>query len=213
MRKMTRSAAAIAVGMAAVGSVALAAPASASSYQLAEEPACAANYFTSSQKWEINWGNQTTDTKAEWSSIDFGGLTYIDPQYADKTPAAELAAIDAYNNDAAHPERLTNDNAAYHWWYVSRDMAQNGATLVLGFADGDIVSGEATVGSDHCPAVRWTHYNAAGNVVQQLTPATYPDVPLPPKPEIPAADDGAGADGGPLGSLGSLSGLFGSLGS
>lgn len=177
--------------------------------QLQPEPGCSNNYFTSTEKWEINWGDQYSDDGGPtYSTIDFGGLTYINPG-TDKTPSEELQAIRDYNNDPDHPSRKTNTNAAYHWWYPSRDMVTNDAELVLGFEDGTVITGEASVGSDGCPAVRWVQYaDDSDNVEKIITPDTYQGPSVQPKPEIPA--EGGNGRNNLLGSLGSLD-FFGSL--
>lgn len=143
---------------------------------------CGANYIESTDKWEISWGHQHTyDGVAKWTSDDFGGLVYIDPGSA-KTPEEELAAIRAFDEDK------TTRNSHYHWWYVSRDMVNNGATTVLEFADNVTVTGVVAVGTDGCPSVEWT-------LVETVTPGTFP-VP----DETPSAPTGSLSF---LGSLGS----------
>lgn len=153
------------------------------------------NYFVSTQAWEINWGRQYTDQRfvaaEHWDSGDFGGLTYIDPQYADKTPAEELAAVKAYD---ANPDY----KQPYHWWYPSRQMVSDGAQLTLGFEDGDVILGEVMVGSDKCPSVRWTHFPPEGEP-ETIEPESFPaGAPDPVKPVIPSESES------PTGSLGSL---------
>ena len=175
------------LGSAGLGS---AAPAYTSPHKLAENPGetCAQNYFESTEKWEINWGFQHSDTAKGWTSDSFGGLTYIDPQYATKTPAQELAIIQAA------------DKAAYQW-YPSVDMVSNGAELTLGFEDGDVILGEVLVGNDNCPSVRWTHFPADGSEADTTTPDDFPEgAPAPTKPAIPSDS----ATDSPFGSLGSL---------
>ncbi|GAA4824099.1 hypothetical protein [Tomitella cavernea] len=199
----------ISAAVAAFAATALALPAAAASFELAPEPApyddsyvCDAGYFSSTQKWEVSWGNQYDYAGSpEYSSTDFGGLTYIDPQYTGKTASDELQKIENYNSDK------TSRNAAYHWWYPSREMVKDGSKLVLGFEDGTVISGEATVGNGHCPSIRWIQYNADGTVAAERTPSTYPVAPLPPKPEIPT-DSGGEPPSLPFGSLGSLGSLF-----
>lgn len=140
------------------------------------------NYFTDTEKWEINWGQQYTDQGvATYTSADYGGLTYIDPDSL-KTPEEELAGIKAHD---AKPT-VTTRNAHYHWWYVSRDMVNNGATTVLKFKDDVTVVGEVAVGTDGCPSVKWTF-------TEVTTPDTFPAEPAP--------------NPSPLGSLGSLGSL------
>lgn len=151
------------------------------------------NYSTTHRVWEINWGFQYTDQRFvandHWDSGDFGGLTYVDPQYADKTPAEELAAIRAYDDNP-------NYSQPYHWWYPSRDMVTNGAELTLAFEDGDLILGEVMVGSDDCPSVRWTYYPADGDP-ETTVPETFPEgAPAPTRPVLPSDT--------PTGSLGSL---------
>lgn len=172
------------LGSTALGSLA---PAYTSPHTLDETPgACSQNYIPSTKKWEINWGFQHTDTGNDWNSDSFGGLTYIDSQYANKTPEQELAKI----NESSTP--------AYQW-YPTRDMVSNGAQLTLGFEDGDVILGEALVGSDSCPSVRWTHFPAEGDPVTE-TPEDFPaDAPDPTKPALPS-------DSSPMGSLSSLFG-------
>lgn len=159
-----------------------------SPHELADEPGCSENYFTTTKKWEINWGQQTTltDPAKLRTSESFGGLTYIDAQYPNKTPADELAIVKA------------SEKPVYQW-YPSRDMVSNGAELTLGFEDGTVMLGEVMVGSDSCPSVRWTEYPAEGEAVTD-TPDTFPtEAPDPTKPEIPSDS-----------STGSLGSLFGS---
>lgn len=151
------------------------------------------NYSVNAQVWEINWGKQYTDQRFvaadDWDSGDFGGLTYIDPQYADQTPAEELDAVRAYdaNTDWSQP---------YHWWYPSRQMVSDGAELTLVFEEGDVILGEVMVGSDQCPSVRWTHFPAEGEP-DTTVPESFPaGAPEPTKPVIPSES--------PTGSLGSL---------
>ncbi len=185
-------------------------PASADPFELAPAPdpyvkadyVCAANYFPSSQSWEVSWGGKISGG-LKWSSISFDGITYIDPGKAGKTPAGELAAIHAY--DAEHGG--TKLNTAYHWWYPSFDMVTNEAKVVIGFKDGDVILGQTKVGNDNCPSVRWIHYSPAGDILESAPPATYPTPgdPLPVKPIIRSDSDSS-----PFGSLGSLSMLFGS---
>lgn len=149
-------------------------PLSAASAQAAPTPLkpgaeCAGgeNYFESTQKWEINWGDQYTDQGvATYTSADYGGLTYIDPGTL-KTPEEELAAI------RTHDETKTTRNSHYHWWYVSRDMVTNGATTVLKFKDDVTVTGVVAVGTDGCPSVQWTF-------ARTTTPGTFPDPVNPP---------------------------------
>ena len=137
------------------------------------------NYFEDTEKWEINWGDQYSDQGvATYTSDDYGGLTYIDPGSL-KTPEEELAAI------RAHDANKTTRNSHYHWWYVSRDMVSNGATTVLKFKDDVTVTGEVAVGTDGCPAVKWTYS-------ETTTPPTFPAPQAPPAPS------------GSLGFLGSL---------
>lgn len=172
------------LGSATLGSLA---PAFASPYELAENPAetCGENYFESTEKWEINWGMQHTDTGQKWTSDDFGGLTYIDPQYATKTPAEELEAI--------------NNAGGGYQWYPSEDMVSDGAALTLEFEEGDVILGEAMVGSDNCPSIRWTHFPDDGEV-EVTTPDDFPEeAPDPVKPALPSDS-----------TSGSLGSLFGS---
>ncbi len=150
------------------------------------------DYSVTAQVWEINWGFQYTDQRFvaadHWDSGDFGGLTYIDSQ-SDKTPAEELAAVKAYDDNPAYTQQ-------YHWWYPSRDTVSKGGELTLGFKDGDVILGEVMVGSDQCPSVRWTHFPPEGDPVT-TTPASFPaGAPAPTKPVIPSDS--------PVGSLGSL---------
>lgn len=154
------------------------------------------NYFVNDQMWEINWGWQYTDQRfvaaEHWDSKDFGGLTYIDSQYSDKTPAEELKDIREY--EAADPA----PKQEYHWWYPSREMISKGAELTLGFEDGTVILGEAQVGTDKCPSVRWTEFPKDGEA-DTTTPESFPkDAPAPTKPVLPAES--------PVGSLGSLFG-------
>lgn len=202
----------VGVAAAVFTAVALVGPAAAATFELAPAPdpyksdyQCDGNYFPDTGKWEISWGQQNSETGAPlYSSTDHDGLTYIDPQYADKTPSQELERIKEYNSEPGHDK----PNTAYHWWYPSRAMVTDGAKLVLGFEDGTVISGDVTVGSDHCPAVRWIEYNEDGAVVNEVVPDSYPKAPFPPKPTIPTdSDDEAPSPFGSLGSLGSLFGM------
>lgn len=140
------------------------------------------NFFESTQKWEISWGHQYDYAGvAKYTSADHGGLTHIIPGTL-KTPEEELQAIRDHDADK------TNRNSHYHWWYVSRDMVTNGATTVLTFKDNVTVVGEVAVGTDGCPAVKWTY-------TEDSVPGTFP---------VPSEDDPS-----PFGSLDFL----GSLGS
>ncbi len=170
------------LGSSALGSLS---PAFSSPYELAEDDTkCSGNYFKKQKMWEINWGGQHSNESILWNSKSFGGLTYIDPQYAGKTPAEELAAVKAYD---ANPDYKQD----YHWWYPSRDMVSNGAELTLGFEDGDVVLGEVMVGENECPSVRWTHFPEGGEPVT-TTPETFPEgAPAPAKPTIPSDSTGS----------------------
>lgn len=169
-----------------------------SPYTLAEFPACDINYFPEPHnEWEINWGSQYTGQHhTGWDSQSFGGLTYIngrytDGQYAGETPAETLARVNHY--DENFPQN-------FHWYQPTRTMVSNGAEITLAFADGDLILGEAMVGSDNCPSVRWTHFPVEGEP-ESTTPDSFPEgAPTPVKPSVPSGDDD------PMGSLGSLFG-------
>lgn len=171
-----------------------------SPYTLADAPECTEeNYFGEPHNmWEINWESQYTDQHhTGLDSQSYGGLAYIDGQYADETPAETLARIKAYDENPEHSQN-------FHWWGPTRDMVSDGAELTLGFADGDVVLGEVMVGSDKCPSVRWTHFPAEGGP-ETTTPDAFPsEAPVPTKPAVPS--DSEDTDSSAQGSLGSLFG-------
>lgn len=182
------------------GSLGATAPEFESPYTLAEPSACDVNYFGEPyNEWEINWGSQYEQQHhTGWDSQSFGGLTYIDSQftngqYADETPAQTLFRVQSYDANPAHSQN-------FHWFQPTREMVSNGTELTLGFADGDVILGEAMVGSDFCPSVRWTHFPPEGEP-DTITPETFPeDAPAPSRPTFPTDE------ASPTGSLASLFG-------
>lgn len=61
--------------------------------------------------------------------------------------------------------------------------------ITLAFADGDVILGEAMVGRDDCPSVRWTHFPNKADP-ETITPDTFPEgAPTPTKPAIPSDED------------------------
>lgn len=171
MRPTRRLTTILSAGSAALLVAALPMPASADTPPTEVKPGAecgTANYFESTDKWEISWGHQYTYAGvAQWTSADYGGLVYIDPGTL-KTPEEELEGIREFDEDK------TTRNSHYHWWYVSRDMVNNGATTVLEFEEGVTVTGEVAVGTDGCPSVKWTF-------TEVNTPGTFP-APVDPAP-------------------------------